>query len=232
VPFGLFAAQVTPEHAASGPVPIRVVREDGRWYVSPVGTALDVIDNFVQTVDEHTVYATLGLGYLLPPDQTLALNQPTPVTASTRLGRVFAFNGQAGEEVIGEVERSGGQSRYAYLSAEIYTTDGESVDWIDFQQKGGCCGASTVTLPRTGSYRMVVLEYIPADTTITLWDKDRAPKSLVDGDGFPRNGSTCTFDGNVEHCFAEAEPLSPTRLPSQLGTGTATTIAIPTTTSP
>jgi hypothetical protein len=79
---------------------------------------------------------------------------------------------------------------------------------------------------------MVVLEYIPAGTTLTLWDKDRAPKSLVDGNGFPRNGSTCTIDGNVEHCFAEAEPLSPTRLPSKLGTGTATTIAIPTTTSP
>ena len=44
MPFGLLAVS-TPANSASGPISIDVVRGDGRWFVSPVGTVLDAVDN-------------------------------------------------------------------------------------------------------------------------------------------------------------------------------------------
>src|SRR6202030_265950 len=45
VPFGLVAAASAGSDApTSGPVSIEVVREGGRWFVSPVTTALDLLD--------------------------------------------------------------------------------------------------------------------------------------------------------------------------------------------
>ena len=92
-----------------------------------------------------------------------------------------------------------------------------------------------LTLPTTGSYRLV-LDYVPANTTLTLWDKDQAPKSLVDdkpigvGSG---SGQHCTYTGNSVSCYGTAElPLSPSKLPSQSSSGPAPTVAIATTTVP
>ena len=106
LPIGLLTYRPMPDSSASGPVSIQVVREDGRWYVSPVGTVLDVIDHFVQNVDERTIYPIIGLGYLLPPTGTVTINQPLPVEA-VRYGQVYAFDGKAGQQVIGEAATSG-----------------------------------------------------------------------------------------------------------------------------
>ena len=97
IPFGLFAYEPMPEEAASGAVSVRVVREDGRWFVSPVGTVLAAIDNFVERADERTIYPVIGLGYKLPPDATLTLNQPLRLGAAVAHQQVFAFDGQAGQ---------------------------------------------------------------------------------------------------------------------------------------
>ncbi len=232
LPFGLLTYRPMPDSGASGPVSIEVVREDGRWYVSPVGTVLDVIDHFVQDVDERTIYPIIGLGYLLPPTGTVTINQPLPVEA-VRYGQVYSFDGKAGQQVIGEAATSG--SRYPYVDAQLFTADGQDLGYMGFISRAeGCCG-NVLTLPKTGSYRLV-LDYVPANTTLTLWDKDQAPKSLVDdkpigvGSG---SGQQCTYTGNSVSCYGTAElPLSPSKLPSQSSSGPAPTVAIATTTVP
>jgi hypothetical protein len=205
------------------------VREDGRWFVSPVGTVLDMVDHLVQNVDEHTIYPIIGLGYLLPPNGTATINQPLQLSGTAGYGQVYAFEGKAGQQVIGEAETTG--RRYAYVNAQLFTAEGRDVGYVGFMSKGEGCCADVLTLPTTGSYRLV-LDAIPADTTLTLWDKDRAPKSLLDdkpigiGSG---SGEQCTYTANSVSCSGTAAlPLSPSRVSS----GSAATVAIPTTTVP
>jgi hypothetical protein len=206
IPFGMFAMDPAPDGRAVGPVSIRVVRESGRWFVSPVGTVLDMLDSFVEHVDERTLYPLMGLGYRLPPDATLTLNQPLQLTEATRFGHVFQFDGQAGQEVVGRIE--GDSNRNSYPSAELYTADGEHVAYITFEpNESGCC-AYPEQLHGTESYRLVMMEPLPAGVTLTLFDTDHAPKDLLDNDGFtdygtmeqcsvaPGGGVECTSSGS------------------------------------
>jgi hypothetical protein len=207
IPFGLFQVDPAPEGSATGPVSIRVVREDGRWFVSPVGTVLGIVDDFVQHVDERTLYPLMNLGYLLPPDGSLTLNEPLRITEKTHFGEVISFDGKAGQKIVGQTE--GAKSQYFYLSAQVFTADGRDVGYVDFQPKGPdqCCGY-TQTLPTTGSYRLVIMEPLPAGLTLTLFDADHAPKKLLDN-GFPGEGDGCTYTANSVSCSGQAEaPLS------------------------
>jgi hypothetical protein len=185
----------------------------------------------VQNVDERTIYPIIGLGYLLPPNGTLTINQPLPVEA-LHYGQVYSFDGKAGQQVIGESETSG--RSYSYVDAQLFTADGRDLGYMGFSSKAeGCCG-EVQTLPTTGSYRLV-LDYVPANTTLTLWDKDQAPKSLVEdkpnglGSGA---GQHCTYTANSVSCYGNAElPLSPSQLPSKTA-GPSSTISVATTTVP
>ena len=218
VPMRLFAPGPSPDRASSGPVSIEVVREDGRWFVSPVSTALDLVDSFVAHVDARTIYPLINLGYLLPPDATLTLNQPTTLPSSNSFNHVLAFDGAAGQEVIGQVERTSGNRGFDYyVSGDLYTADGKDLGYVDFAPKGaGYYGGSTTTLPVTGSYRLVIFEPLPSDATLTLYDRDHAPKDLLNP---PENGggSYCTYSGNTESCVGTASPV-PVPLPTQQGT--------------
>jgi hypothetical protein len=214
VPFGLLYAEPTPESAASGPVSVRVVRESGRWFVSPVGTVLDAIDNFVESVDDNTIYPMFGWGYLLPTDAALTLNQPVAVPEGGRLAYVFSFDGKKGQRVIG-LSEGGAKDYESYLSGELYL-NGRNVGWVAFQSKSadGYCCAYPETLPETGNYRLVVTGYVVGGTTLTLFDTDHAPKELLDNDGGfiegPGVGEECTVrpNGSVHCKFAQAtKPL-------------------------
>jgi len=191
VPFGLYMAGS--DATTSGPISIDVVREDGRWFVSPVTTVLDLLDSAIDHVDERTVYSVLGLAYDLPPDGTITLDQPfqvpAPSSSSYFASRVYAFDGQAGQEIVGA--STSATDRYS-VSGEIYTAAGDDVGWVDFGSY-----PSTVKLPSTGSYRLVLEPFgVPsAGTTLTLWDLAHAPKSLRDLAA--SNGETCTSSGGI-----------------------------------
>jgi hypothetical protein len=229
VPLGLFLLAAPPDSAATGPVSIKVVREDGRWFVSPVGTALDIVDSFVQHVDERTLYPLIGLGYQLPPDGTLTVNQPMHLADATGFGEVYAFDGNAGEQLVGEVEH--GSRSYYYLSPEVYSVDGRRLGYVDFESKDTGCCAESVTLPTTGSYRLVMTEPIAADTTITLWDTDKAPKSLLNPPSESSSGQSCTYSANSVSCFGTAKPIIRVGQSSGEFSGVSKSVAEATTTS-
>jgi hypothetical protein len=180
VPFGFFAAGLTSGGAStSGPVSIQVVREDGRWFVSPVTTALDLLDSAIQHVDQRSIYTLLGIAYDLPPDGTITLDRPfeVPAPSSFMASRVYVFEGKAGQEIIGSASSSDSASSGYAASGEIYTADGDDVGYVDFGPY-----SSTVTLPSSGSYRLVLQPFgMPsAGTTLTLWDLANAPQSVRD----------------------------------------------------
>jgi len=195
VPFGLVAAASAGSEApTSGPVSIEVVREGGRWFVSPVSTALDLLDAAIQHVDERTVYTILGLAYDLPPDGTITLDQPfqVPAPSSYYSSRVYAFDGLAGQDVVGSDSASSSDSSSYSASGEIYTAAGDNVGYVSFGSY-----PTTVKLPTSGSYRLVLDAYgLPsAGTTLTLWDLADAPQSLRSAAA--SNGETCTSSGGL-----------------------------------
>jgi hypothetical protein len=181
---------------------------------------LDVVDNFVAHVDAQTVYPLINLGYLLPPEATLTLNQPTTLPASNAYSRVLAFDGTAGQEVLGQAERVSGKSGFNYyISGELYTVDGKDLGYVDFAPKGdGYSGGPTTPLPVTGSYRLVIFNPMPPGTTLTLYDRAHAPADLLNpvangGGEFSSGGGVCTRTLNSETCTATTLPV-----PIQTGT--------------
>jgi hypothetical protein len=209
VPFGLIAARQSVSEASSGPVSIELVREDGRWFVSPVTTALDVLNSTIDHVDERTVHAILGIAWDLPPDGTITLDQPFEVAGPTSYlsPRVYTFDGGAGQELVGSDSTSSSDSSYTF-SGQIFTADGDEVGYVDFGSY-----PTTVTLPNAGSYRLVLDGFAvpPAGTTLTLWDLATAPKSLRDEAALSR-GETCrssgplVLGGSSTSCGASAAP--------------------------
>jgi hypothetical protein len=92
------------------------------------------------------------------------------------------------------------------------------VGYVEFAPKGeGYFGGSTTPLPVTGSYRLVILDPLPPDTTVTLYDRDHAPKELLHpsgiGSDLSNGGGVCTRTLNSETCTSEAVPV-----PARVGT--------------
>lgn len=214
VPFGLMMMGGTSGNQSTGPVSVSVVRENGRWFVSPVTTVLNVLDNTIRNIDQREVYTLLGLAYELPPDGTVTLDQPFDVPAQTGSwwsSRVYAFDGRAGQEVVGEVSgaaipiSSNFDSNYAY--GTIYSADGAEVSSLEFQRVPTGAGnhsfyASSIKLPKTGSYRLVLRPYYYGpgreSLSLTLWDLADAPEKLrtaAAGNSYQGGGESCSSEG-------------------------------------
>ena len=118
VPFGLYAFGSGDVAPASGSVSVDVVRENGRWFVSPVTTVLEALDATVQHIDERSIYTLLNLAYELPPDGTITLNEPftVPYRRGFFNSSVFAFDGTKDQEVVGEIAGTRGTTRRARSS--------------------------------------------------------------------------------------------------------------------
>ncbi len=199
VPFGLFLQGPDLATPSTGPVSVEVVREGGKWFVSPVSTALDILDSTIQHIDERTLYPLIGLGYKLPPDGTITLNQPFEVTGS-QFNHVYSFDATKGQQVIGELEGSHSDS---FASGQLYTASGREVGYVEFVPKNAGWGASASDgLPESGSYRLLVTGRLAIGTTLTLFDADHAPKALTNPDptqGFSQSCSSST-GGGVTTC--------------------------------
>ena len=140
---------------ATGSVSVDVVKEDGRWFVSPVSTVLDVVDSAIQHVDERTVYTLLGLAYRLPPDGTITLDQPFTVAGSGGPLTAPCSPSTARRASRSSVRSTGPRTRSR--TGRVYAADGHDVGYDRLlPQRVARSYAGTTTLPSTGSYRLVV----------------------------------------------------------------------------
>jgi hypothetical protein len=252
LPFGLMYAGAS-NVQSTGPVSISLVREGGRWFVSPVTTVLKVVDATVRRIDQRTVYTVLGLAYELPPDGTITFDQPFEVSTSTGTflsSRVYAFDGQAGQKLVGEISGAVTRTGYEYAYGRLYTAEGDEVESVDFQRVPSGSDsrgvyASVVTLPKTGSYRLVLEPFIPIHQTLTLWELEHAPDALrkaAQGNGYPGVSECYLSDGvssGSQTCSGGSLSVTPTTVGASQSSGgfalpsksaTATTSPAPTTT--
>jgi hypothetical protein len=181
---------------ADGPSQITAVQRDGRWFVSPVGTALDVLNTWIRNIDRRGLYSLLHLPTALEPDGEIRLGEPVTVPGGVRGMHVFTLTGHQGERVIGLVKPSL-NSEFVSESEEIIAPDGNSL--------GGFYGEA-ITLPADGIYRIAVFNYRGVDQTVTVWNKTDAP---AEARSSPSSGG-CVIDVFVSQCGSKSSSATTT----------------------
>ncbi len=189
---------------------VATVREGGRWFVSPVATAIDSVDDFVELFDEDMLAQFTDDYSRVEPDGAITLGEPLAISSDEasydgslfpRPSGVYTFAGKAGTEVIGLVEANGGEEFHTFGWAEIYGPDGQPLGDVTY--------GNPVELPVDGEYRVVLTAGGPSSGTFTLWDVADAPEKALDPYGESDFGSG-------ENCFVD-----------DLGTETCTESVLP-----
>ena len=186
-----------------------VVRENGRWFVSGVGTVLDLLDHAIANVSERTVYSLMGVPNLLPPDGALTLGQPVTLAGGTYGYRVYSFAGHAGQEVVGQSVATDPRAENDGYSAavRVFGPDGH-----ELTDAGGLIGGNggVMTLPSGGTYTFAVQSYV--DSTFTLYDAANAPESaLRQGSAVP--AATCDTPGIGATCESKTSSATTSTVP-------------------
>ena len=180
-----------------------VVKQGGRWFVSPVGTVLDLLDNAITKLDRRSVYQALGIPEQLPPDGPLTLGQPVVLTKADHGPRVLTLAGKQGEQLLGLATTTPGTPEFQTAAlVKVYGPDGAELDG-----DGGVLFAQPLTLPADGTYKIVVLgEYYAsnADVSVTLWNAADAPAAAKKNRSFNSGNGTCTYTAGGESCTSSS----------------------------
>jgi hypothetical protein len=181
--------------------PITVVREGGRWFVSPVGTVLDLVDRAITNLSRRTLYSLLNVPQLLPPDGVLTLGRPVTVSNAGLGAAVYTFDGHAGERLLGLASTKPTSPEYGFLTqVRVFGPDGK-----ELQSDYGVLQGQSLQLPADGTYTFVIQSFSGVSrSSVTIWDEAQAPEaakhppSLYSGQVCKRDangGETCTSSG-------------------------------------
>jgi hypothetical protein len=207
--FGLFFGGGSYVDASSQ---ITAIRQGDRWFVSPVGTVLDVLDRWIGSLDKRTVYSLLGVPYELPPDGALTLGQPVALDPSaTDAYRILTFDGHKGEVLVGDSsprqpEVGSPQQILAAGFVEVRIFGPDDSELVDAES---LLDGFAVTLPSDGRYTFEFMRLGRAEASATIWDRADAPASLRNE---PSTGSdNCTRTLISESC--SSAPVFPDLTP-------------------
>jgi hypothetical protein len=186
-----------------------VVRHGGRWFVSPVGTVLDLVDQTISVLDRRMVYSMLNIPDQIPPDGVLTLGTPVVVSMKTRGDLVLSFDGRQGEELLGLATRAQSKPVTADdvpASARVFGPDGS-----ELADAGGLLTGHALKLPTDGTYKFVLGMQITgndaSDVTVTVWDAADAPAEAKKDRGF----SSCDYTFFGASCMSTSVgPVGPT----------------------
>jgi hypothetical protein len=186
---------------------ITVVRKGGRWFVSAVGTALDLVDEAIRTVTRRTLYTLMNVPDLLPPDGVLTLGEPISLQLSEYGARVYTFDGHAGERLLGQATSTGGNTDFGYSTeVQVYAPDGTQLD-----DTYGLLDGEAVQLPTDGKYTFAFLSYSATSGTVTIWDEASAPDAAKHPQYPGSIGAQCTEStGGVQVCTPQIDRGSTT----------------------
>ncbi len=206
--FGVVGATLTGLDKGSQ---ITVVKQNGRWFVSPVSTVIDVLDHFITQLDRRSLLTLLDVPNQIPPDGPLTLGRPIVLPAGTSEGtKVFTLQGHEGQNLLGlattpsiPASTASSYENYPPAQARVFAPDGSEVDEV------GMLDGQSLTLPADGTYIVVVqrsyLSRRVGDVTVTIWDAADAPaaaKQQHDG------GSSCTYTLVGASCSSTASGSS------------------------
>ena len=88
---GARARSATAKSSDDTPLHVTAVQRDGRWFVSPVGTVLDLVDSVVSSTTQDQIYAMLGLYGELPVEAQVTLGQPIARYGTPRAMRMHVY---------------------------------------------------------------------------------------------------------------------------------------------
>jgi hypothetical protein len=175
----LFGGSVDPD--ASAGLRVTTVRRDGRWFVSPVGTLLDVVDAAAAELDREQLLAGLGLYEDLSVEGVATLGVPVTGTSDHPMSvHVYNFDATAGQRIVGtfstaEPTRADDDG---YVNAVVVRPDStETYDSYNLFQGPG------LTLADSGPYRLVLWVPATGSFSFTLYDAQDAPAELLDREG-------------------------------------------------
>ncbi|HEX5615498.1 MAG TPA: hypothetical protein VFZ83_10145 [Acidimicrobiia bacterium] len=205
----------------SGSVTVRAVRQDGRWFLSPVGTTLDKLDQWVGNFDERSLYTMLDLPEELDAEGTVTVGEPISAEANAAwLMYTYQFAGTEGQRIVGQfaTEQSRSETFGSYGDVRIVHADGRTFD------EGWSIDGYPVTLPETGEYLIVVQTFAPGPYTLTIWDEADAPAGVV-----VYGSDAGTIDENGNYCYqpAPGEEVCELVAADPGGGTTVTSIAVP-----
>lgn len=196
---------------------ITVAEENGRWFVSPVGTVLDVVDGLITQLDKRSLYITLNIPNEIPPDGSLTLGQPVVLHAGTTQNpQVLTFAGHKDENLLGlalsndKTISKSSFSGFGSGNVRVFAPDGSELD-----EAAGMLNGSSLTLPADGNYTFVIDAYAVAgvDVTVTIWDAAHAPAAAK-----VQNGDTglCTYGIGSESCSSTSVTVEPGSTPGSI----------------
>ena len=174
-----------------------VVRQDGRWFVSPVGTVLDVLDHFITQIDRRSLYTLLNIPNQIPPDGRLTLGEPVVLNTANQHLQVLSYEGHKGESLLGEAKQNASTPDKSKnliditpASVRVFGPDGAAIDNGDSVLWG-----QALTLPFDGTYTVVEQTYVylggGGDVSVTIWHTADAPASAKE------NVSGCSSTGDA-----------------------------------
>ena len=138
---------------------ITVVRKDGRWFVSPVGTVLDLLDRYVSDVTQRQLYTMLGVPEQLPPDGTLTLGTAGDSSVTPREGAyVYALEAHRGERFLGLAHRRTARLRGLVQRRPRCSSTRRRATLLT-QQRTRSSTARACEIPADGTYKVVVRPY-------------------------------------------------------------------------
>ncbi len=182
------------------------VRENGRWFVSGVNTALRVVDNAIGALSRRTLYTMLSVPDQLPPDGVLTLGEPVSVPAGFD-AYGYTFQGHSGERLLGLARNPDDTSatRGFRSVVRVFAPDGR-----ELPEAAGVTEGVPLTLPADGTYRIVLQPgYGPffsgPTVTVTLWDEADAPPAARQSDS---GAESCTYSFLSEDCTSTSSSSS------------------------
>jgi hypothetical protein len=176
---------------------ISVVQRHGRWFVSPVHTALDVLDDYIQRVDRRGLYTALNLPDEIPVDGALTLGRPVVLSPSEPGLHVFTFHGTKGEQLLGRADDGTKITDGPLADVEVLGADGQYLP-------NSVLYGYPVELPADGDYSIVMRSFSGADMTITVWDAADAP-AAAKRPTYARSGDGCQTDlHGITSCFSSS----------------------------
>jgi hypothetical protein len=176
---------------------ISLVRENGRWFVSPVGTALDVVNAWIDRVDQTTIDQLLGLPPTGPIEGNLVLGEPVGFETGGGKPRILAFDGRRGETLIGQSypigDGSATPSTVGGVMLRVVGPDGNE----EFGGRGIVEG-NAFALPADGRYTFIFQPYGQGKVGATIWNYADAPADVQAQS--PGGHAACTYGKNSESC--------------------------------
>ena len=195
-PFGyLLNYGERPNEAATQQV--TVVRENGRWFISPMGSVLDLVDQYVNRLTQRELATLLHVEGRLPSDGELTLGTPKTIGEAGRGAYVYSFNGHRGQRLLGSFSVPPGWEgpiSFPY----VFTPDGKRM-----ARSFGLTTGEALELPADGVYKFALAPYFDAQT-FTIWNEADAPESAKHPVGVNDFGECTVAPDGSETCTSSA----------------------------